>query len=191
MLRHLLFFLIPLGLLACTPSSNAPIEVTGVVTQQTFPGAPNYGNIAQGDQAESFWFITTDREICFAPDSKFVSSEIKLSTLQLLNTAPFNLAKDHRYVITGKTFPAISGHHHSPVMIAVESVHGIDNADANQLRNCSEILHEIDALEKEKLRRRSTKIATLIFAGSYVYDISTEVIDMKIRALKLELSQCK
>jgi hypothetical protein len=126
MLRSIMILLLlTIGLLACPLSNNANIQVTGVVTQKTFPGAPNYESIAQGDTAETFWFITAVQEMCFAPDGEFINSEIRLSTFQLLNNEKLDIVEGQRYIVTGKTFPATSGHHHSKVMIVVKSIEKI------------------------------------------------------------------
>jgi hypothetical protein len=119
----MILLLLTIGLLACPLSNNANIQVTGILTQKTFPRAPNYESIAQGDTAETFWFITTDQEIYFAPDGEFIDVEVKLSSIQLLNNEKFNIVEGKRYIITGKTLPATSGHHHSKVMIVVDSIH--------------------------------------------------------------------
>ena len=66
-----------------------------------------------------------------------------------------------------------------------------ESFDHNQSRSCFDIMNEIDLLQKEKLNNTSTKVATLIFGGAYVFGMSNKEIDMKIRALKLELSECK
>jgi len=62
----------------------------------------------------------TKQEICFITDT-----EISLSHIQLLNIHSLEFVEGEKYKIKGKTFPAISGHHHSQVMIVVDSIENV------------------------------------------------------------------
>jgi len=64
-------------------------------------------------------------------------------------------------------------------------------SDQNVSRGCHEVIHEIDSLKKEKAYNASSKIASLILGGAYVYGLSNKEIDVKIRLLRLELTSCK
>ena len=63
--------------------------------------------------------------------------------------------------------------------------------DQNATRTCSEISDEINVLEKQKLENSTSRFAALLFGGMYVDGVSDDKIDMKIRLLKLELSDCR
>lgn len=75
-------------------------------------------------------------------------------------------------------------------LLFISSLYG-NSLDQNLSRNCSEIINEIDSLKKEKFNNTSSKISTIILGSGYVYGLSNEEIDIKIRLLKLELSSCK
>ncbi len=123
MLKILLPLISATLLLACPPSKDAHIEVTGVVSQKRFPGAPNYESVAAGDREERYWFVTAPEARCFAPDGEFLDAETTLSDFQLLTGGrDFGLKEGERFKVSGTTLPATSGHHHSKVMIVVHAV---------------------------------------------------------------------
>lgn len=67
-----------------------------------------------------------------------------------------------------------------------------DSLDQNKSRSCSVIINKINLLEDEKVYTTSAKIVALLFnSGSYSYEASNEEANMKIRILKVELSECE
>ena len=123
MLKILLLLISATLLLACPPCKDAHIEVTGVVSQKRFPGAPNFTSVAAGDREERYWFVTAPEARCFAPDGEFLDAETTLSDFQLLTGGrDFGLREGERFKVSGTTLPAASGHHHSKVMIVVHAV---------------------------------------------------------------------
>jgi hypothetical protein len=54
------------------PTPNAPdclsyepsvVRLTGTIVRETFPGAPNYASVEQGDKPEVYWFLNLSRPI--------------------------------------------------------------------------------------------------------------------------------
>ena len=72
----------------------------------------------------------------------------------------------------------------------LSSLYG-ETFNQNATRTCSEISDEINVLEKEKLERSTSRFAAFLFGGMYVDGVSDDEIDMKIRLLKLERSDCR
>ncbi len=72
----------------------------------------------------------------------------------------------------------------------LSSLYG-ETFDQNATRTCSEISDEINVLEKQKLENSTSRFAAFLFGGIYAYGLSNDDIDMKIRLLKLELSDCR
>lgn len=120
--RTLILLFLSLQLFACPSSDNAKVEVIGTIKIKTFPGAPEYTSIKNGDKAETYFFIESDKKICFSPDGKFLTSQVEVSNLQLvLKSKNIKLETGKKYKISGTTFPSHTGHHHSDVLLEVES----------------------------------------------------------------------
>ena len=125
-IRTLALLLLSLQLFACPLSDNAKIEIIGTIKLKTFPGAPEYQSIKNGDKEETYFFIESNEKICFAPDGKFLTSQVELSSVQLvLKSKKIKLESGKKYKISGTTLPSHTGHHHSDVLLEVESVEKI------------------------------------------------------------------
>ena len=118
-------------------SSNAPclayepseVRLTGSLERQTFPGPPNYESVRNGDPAETYWLLKLTRPVCVtesktAPDLD--SKQDNINRIQLVLT-PEGYSKYKSFVgsrveVTGTLFGAITGHHHTPVLLEVKSI---------------------------------------------------------------------
>ena len=118
----ILFFLVTTPNVYSFPSCDGDeIEVSGVVIKKTFPGPPNYESIENGDKAETCWFIVLEKSISFSPDGVFISKEVVVNKLQLVKSN-YKFIEGKKYLIKGVTFPGHTGHHHSTVLLEVNSV---------------------------------------------------------------------
>jgi len=117
----LFFFTITPNVFGCPSCDGDEIEVSGVVIKETFPGPPNYKSIENGDKPETYWFILLEDSICFSPDDEFLSEEVVINKLQLVQSN-YNFIEGKKYIIKGITFPRHTGHHHSAVLLEVKSI---------------------------------------------------------------------
>jgi hypothetical protein len=104
------------------------VEISGTIKRQVFPGPPNYSSIKGGDRPETYWILRLSEPICVlaaSSDSGEVNvAEPSVAKLQILQID----YKRYRHLlgakvrIKGRLTHAITGHHHTPVMIEVISL---------------------------------------------------------------------
>ena len=125
-------------LLLATPASAksniyhyAPeiVELYGTIELQTFPGRPGYESIKKGDEIERGWYLRLDHPIEVQKRKKDAdpnsSTETNVKILQLamgIGTPTDNLPLGKKICVRGYLFHAISGHHHSRVLINVKRI---------------------------------------------------------------------
>ena len=134
-MRYVFFSLL---LMAITPALasqcltyNAEVTLRGVLSKETFPEQPGYENIANGDRAATYFFISPAQAICVAAGNTKDNepAESQIGKVQLV-FAPDALGYDWLRPFLGKQvecrgsfFHAISGHHHSSVLLGSAKCH--------------------------------------------------------------------
>jgi len=127
-MMRLLFILLPListTAFACPSGGGAEITINGVVSIETHPGPPNYESVESGDRAESNWFVTLEKPMCFSPDQDYMDSGVTINKLQLLlykMKGKINMKEGKKYTFTGTTVPSHTGHHRTKVMLEVKII---------------------------------------------------------------------
>jgi hypothetical protein len=113
----------------CLSYEVAGVRLTGTISRKTFPGPPNYESIRRGDEPETYWILHLARPICTvaAPDN---DAESNVNAIQLI-LAPKQYALYKKFVggrarvrVTGKLLHAITGHHHTQVLLELTSMSG-------------------------------------------------------------------
>ena len=135
---HIRLFTLILFLFISTISASAQnclsydadgVELTGTISKKTFPGPPNYESIKKGDKPETYWVMHLAQTICTTASGDN-DAEKDVTDLQLILTQKqYALYRKFvggksRVTITGKLSHAITGHHHTPVMMEVTSISG-------------------------------------------------------------------
>jgi len=94
-----------------------------------FGGPPNYHDIRKGDEAETYWLLNLDSPICVnedkaEPDLNQAQKNVRRVQLVLDQGAyeEFKAQLGSRVVATGSLFGAHTGHHHTPVLLRVNSL---------------------------------------------------------------------
>lgn len=94
--------------------------------RKLFPGPPNYVDVSKGDKPETFWLLKVDSPICVAqdrsePDLNPEQRDVREVELVLNNEQQrrVNHRLGERVVATETLFGAHTGHHHTPVLLAV------------------------------------------------------------------------
>lgn len=112
-----------------------PIEVTiaGTLARRTYPGPPNYEDIASGDAAEATLILKLSDPICVKADPSSelnTSAHTNLREVQVIpRMRPSDSLWGRRVEVTGTLFAAISGHHRTPVVLQAISIHAAEQAD--------------------------------------------------------------
>jgi hypothetical protein len=105
------------------------VELRGTIELQTFPGRPGYESIQNGDEAERGWYLRLNQAIEVRKDDKDVdpntSTEKNVKILQLAmkdDVSADQVPLKKEVCVRGHLFHAISGHHHSRVLIEVQRI---------------------------------------------------------------------
>jgi hypothetical protein len=128
-----LFLLIALAAFGSPSLRYEPEEVTlsGVIRRQTFPGRPNYANIAKGDEPEVYWILelSTPVDVAGTKESDIDVAESGVHSMQLV----FGVEGKKSYpdyadfvgkqvTVIGRLFHSHTAHHKTPVLIAVRDM---------------------------------------------------------------------
>lgn len=102
----------------------ATVELTGTLVRQTFPGPPNYASL-KTDKRELYWVLRLERPVDVIADEGAELNETERGVRYLQLLLDSRQYQEHKglvgkqVVITGTLFHAISGHHHTPVLLTV------------------------------------------------------------------------
>lgn len=103
------------------------VRLTGTISKKTFPGPPNYESIRKGDKPETYWVLHLSSPVC-TKASGDNDAESNVTDLQLILTrkqyALYKkfVGRKKRVTVKGKLSHAITGHHHTPVLMEVVNI---------------------------------------------------------------------
>jgi hypothetical protein len=105
----------------CQRYDVANTELTGRVSIQTFFGPPNYGESPETDSKERQAILHLNRPICTIA-SKDSPAEENQTDVTLVPMGNFSLVPFDGKPVTvrGELFHAITGHHHTDVLISID-----------------------------------------------------------------------
>lgn len=115
----------------CLSYEPSLVTLRGVLVRKAFPGPSNYQSVHNRDRPETYWLIKLAEPICVVEDPRepdLNSAHQGIRVVQLV-VEP-NIYKEDaalvckRVVATGTLFGAISGHHHTPVLLSVKTLAG-------------------------------------------------------------------
>jgi hypothetical protein len=113
----------------CLSYEPAVTTLHGTLIRKTFPGPPNYEDIHQGDEAETYWIFSLDSPICVdqnksEPDLNPAKKDVRQVELVLQPEMyrRYRALLTRRVVATGTLFGAHTSHHHTPVLLTVKSI---------------------------------------------------------------------
>ena len=103
--------------------------LTGKVSRVTFPGPPNFESVKKGDAAEVTYVLHLATPICVDANAEndFDDAEKDVTDVQLALSSEQVAAvrgalKRGTLTVTGTLFHANTGHHHTAVLMQVDSV---------------------------------------------------------------------
>jgi hypothetical protein len=109
----------------CLAYEPAVVQLIGTISKKTFPGPPNYESIKKGDKPETYWVLDLPDTVCTqaSGDNEAVDA---VTDLQLILTqkqyALYRKFLGRRVNVTGRLSRAITGHHHTPVLMEVTGI---------------------------------------------------------------------
>lgn len=113
----------------CLSYETDGVKLAGTISRKTFPGPPNYESIRRGDKPETYWILHLAQPICTTANGDN-DAESGVTDIQLI-LMPKQYALYKKFVgakagvtVTGKLSHAITGHHHTQVLMEVASMSG-------------------------------------------------------------------
>jgi hypothetical protein len=110
----------------CLSYEPTVVKIAGSLERKTVPGPPNYESVRNGDKPETYWFVKLSEPICVAEDEKepdLNPAKKGVGRIQLVLSpdayAAYKELVGKRVVVSGTLFGAITGHHHTPVLLTV------------------------------------------------------------------------
>jgi hypothetical protein len=134
MTRIVAFALAPLGLLCCAVGSAAclhydgdPLVLTGVVIERTFYGPPGYGENPKEDARETQALLRLDAPLCVDtnpsdPDEIYERADNQREITLVPNWKHIKPYLGRHVEVTGTLFGAVTGHHHTDVLMSVKKI---------------------------------------------------------------------
>lgn len=99
------------------------VSLSGVLRKTVFPGPPNYESVELGDKPETYWVLNTKNPLlCINGAADWGRKD----QFQLIVSGDFYEKNrellDKNVLVTGNLEYSMTGHHHTPVMISVQSI---------------------------------------------------------------------
>ena len=106
---------------------DIPVNFTGRLERQVYPGPPEYMSIRRGDRPETVYILVLDRSICLNEDVGIGAPRTPFRRIQLYTGRDalwprLRAAVGHRIRISGRGFGAHTGHHREPLVVDVASL---------------------------------------------------------------------
>lgn len=108
----------------CAAYEPAVTVVQGILRRRTFPGPPNFEDVAKGDEPETGFYLELAKPLCVRGEQGEEAGYGPIegvSLLQLiLDDAGYARLREHldqSVTITGSLSPGFNGHHHAPLLL--------------------------------------------------------------------------
>lgn len=107
----------------CLRYDHPSTTLTGIVTQQTFFGPPNFGETPEIDRRETQAVLMLAAPICVEANNEEDAERNQLQVTLVPRIKISLNAFDGKHVtVTGKLFHAHTGHHHTPLLLEMVSI---------------------------------------------------------------------
>jgi hypothetical protein len=108
---------------------KSEVTLSGTLTFSVFPGPPQYEDVTQGDSPEPAYILELDEASCFTGDENFPQGEVSRAHLIVTGDDHQQFWQELKILIgrhvraSGREpFAAITGHHHAPVVMAIDQI---------------------------------------------------------------------
>ncbi|MGO8801459.1 MAG: hypothetical protein ACLQE9_16650 [Roseiarcus sp.] len=107
-------------------SKSEPHSLTGLLSQRIFPGPPGFTDVRRGDTPEPGYLLQLPEAICLTGD-EFADPAKVFSEVQLVETdktaSAMRALADHNVTVElTQPIPAMTGHHHRPLVAWVTDI---------------------------------------------------------------------
>lgn len=109
----------------CLAYEPEVVQLIGTITKKTFPGPPNYRSIRKGDKPETYWVLQLPDTVCTQATGDNDAEDAVTQLQLILNGKQYARYKKfigRKVSVTGKLSHAITGHHHTPVLMEVTEI---------------------------------------------------------------------
>jgi Domain of unknown function (DUF4431) len=111
----------------CLKYEPQVVELKGTLKQVVFPGPPHFRSIQKGDTPETYWVLALAQEMCVEgdpADELNTETEDSIRSFQLIldNYDTYRKLVGKSTVVKGTLLHAFTGHHHTPVLLNVETI---------------------------------------------------------------------
>src|SRR6266567_650521 len=112
---------------SCLKYKPQVVELKGTLKQGVFPGPPKFRSIQKGDTPETYWVLALAQELCVQGDpgdELNTETEDNVRSFQLIldNYDKYRKLVGKSTVVKGMLIHAFTGHHHTPVLLNVETI---------------------------------------------------------------------
>jgi hypothetical protein len=118
--------------------SYAPaiVELEGVLQTKTYFGPPNYGENPKTDSKEEQWILALSRPVNVrgnpGPKSDYDTLSVRdISAIQLVLLGDHEELTGKNVIVKGTLFHGFTGHHHTDVLMNVQSINRADKGAAS------------------------------------------------------------
>lgn len=109
----------------CLKYEPDTVALSGTLHRATFPGRPNFDSVADGDEAETGFYLTLRQGICtqgdggaeHEPHQDVREVQLVLTPAQYATLRP---QLGRQVQLRGQMFSSFTGHHHADVLLRVE-----------------------------------------------------------------------
>lgn len=108
----------------CLRYEPVVVALSGILVRRTYPGAPNYESIKDGDQPETGYYLKLQSPVCVKAEENDESSdhddikEVQL-VLDIKQYATLRPKLGKSISLSGQLFEGFNGHHHTSVLLTV------------------------------------------------------------------------
>lgn len=108
-------------------SDPSKLVFSGLLTQNVFPGPPNYESIEMGDSPSTAFLLDLPDPVCVSGD-EFISPDEQVATIHVfsgdakVNEALARLADENVVVVAADAFGSHTGHHRARLVVDIQSV---------------------------------------------------------------------
>ncbi len=109
-------------------SSGETVALVGTITAASAWGAPNFGETPEQDKKESYFILSTTRPIRMKDtDGSRLPDTVQVQLILSGASGDFHseikkYAEGTSIEVTGKAYPATTGHHHESIVLNLETV---------------------------------------------------------------------